>query len=313
MRCEEVVERLPDEGPEIDAHLAGCASCRTLAESYERDGELLAEGLRAAAGEPALAAAVAGRLARTEAPRRRFIPLAAAAAVLAGVLALILVSQRRDDPAQPAPANTLSKPSLLVIHGENEDDLQIIPTDRVLWAQVVGVDENRRVVISAGASDALAVDQKLTVYRRIQGGYSQVGTLRLHEVAESSSTGRVAELRQTPRAGDLVVSGQPLDAPERKALLEYVLSFRLRGVNEANPYDRLVRGAGLEHDVEFLARLKDPRAVDRLARILANVAPFAKEGFPAAAPDLAGRMHEWWAASKETVRWNVETDCYVHK
>ena len=71
-----------------------------------------------------------------------------------------------------------------------------------------------------------------------------------------------------------------------------------------------MRGAGLEHDVEFLARLKDPRAVDRLARILATVAPFSKEGLPAAGPDLAGRMHEWWAMSKDRVRWNAAADRY---
>lgn len=314
MRCEEVVERLPDESPDVAEHLRGCAPCRAEDEAYARDGQLLALGLRAAAGEPALGAPVAARLLETPSARRRIVPLAAAAAMLVGVLAIIFASRRGDDPTKghPAPATPadtqLQKPSLLVIHGEAEDDLQIIPTDRVLWAQVVGIDENRLVQVSAGASDALEIDQKLTVYRRIQGGYSEVGTLRLLRIAESTASGRLVEAKLAPRAGDVVVAGRPLGADDRKAVLEYILSFRLRGANASSPYDRLVRGAGLEHDVEFLARLKDPRAHDRLARILANVAPFAKEGFPAAGSDLAGRMHEWWATSKDRVRWNAEAD-----
>src|SRR5207245_200304 len=131
-------------------------------------------------------------------------------------------------------------------------------------------------------------------YRRVQGGYTEIGTLRVLEADESSASGRVVVATDAPRVGDAVVSGQPLRAEEKRALLDCVFSFRLRRGNASNPYDGLVRRAGLEHDVEFLARLKDPLAYDRLARILANVSPFQK-GFPPPGTDLAPQMHAWWA------------------
>ena len=305
MKCDDVVDRLPDESPDIVEHLRGCAACRTLQEAYDRDADRLAAGLRAAAGDPKLGAA--SLTAPRTAPPRRIVPLAAAAGMLVGVLAILFVPQRGVDPVRP-PANPAAKPALLVIHGDGEGDLQIIPTDHVLWAQVAGLDENKLVSITAGTADALAGGELLTVYRRIQGGYREVGTLRLLEVGESISKGRMADVKDSPRLCDLVVAGRPLEPRERDELLEYVFSFRLHGGNPASPYDRLVRDAGLEHDVEFLARLKDPRAYDRLARILGGLKPFLTDGFPAPTPDLAARMHDWWAGAKDRVQWNVAAD-----
>lgn len=312
MSCEEVAERLPDEDPEIAEHLRGCAACRALHEAYERDAERLAAGLRAEAGDSALGAPVAARLSERPAPPRRIVPLAAAAAMLAGVLAVLFAPERGIDPVKGGSAapGKLDKPSLLVIHGDEEGDLQMIPTDHVIWAQVMGIDGNRMVTVTAGKADAIEIDHQLTLYRRIQGGYAEIGTLRVLEVEESTSSGRVVAATDAPRVGDIVVSGQPLSADEKQALLEYVFSFRLRREEGSHPYDRLVRGAGLERDVEFLARLKDPRAYDRLARILENVAPFAKDGFPLAGPDLAPQMHAWWAGAKDRVRWNAAADRY---
>lgn len=314
MTCEDAAARLPDDGPDVAEHLRGCASCRTLQEAYDRDADRLAAGLRTQAG-PAdgFGARVAAALHRppVRTTARRIVPLVAAAAMLVGVLALIFApAQPGVDPGRAQPTNRLDKPALLVIHGEEEGDLQIIPTDRVVSGQVVEMDEHRLVTVSVGTSDALAGGEVLAVYRRIHGGYAEVGTLRLLEVGESLSKGRMADGRETPRAGDLVVMGMPLSAAEKQALLEYVLSFRLRGADDHNPYAPLVRRAGLDHDVEFLSRLKDPRSIDRLGRILSQVAPFAKEGLPAG-PDLSSRMHDWWESAKDRVRWDAGADSYV--
>jgi hypothetical protein len=310
MRCEDVVGRLPDDSPEVAEHLRGCAACRALEEAYDRDADRLAAGLRGFAGEPALGAkSVARRPA--PAPARRIVPVAAAAAMLVGVLAAVFAPQRGGGlPKSPPAAGKLDKPSLLVIHGDGAGDLQMIPTDHVLWAQVMVVDENRLVTVSAGLSDAVEVGQQLTIYRHAQGGYSEIGTLHVLEVRESTSSGRVLFSSDAPRVGDAVVSGQPLTADEKRALLDCVFSLRLRNGGGSNPYDRLVRNAGLEHDVEFLSRLRDPRAYDRLGRILGSIAPFAKDGIPAPGPDLGPRMHEWWAGAKDRVRWNAAADRY---
>ncbi|HXX95326.1 MAG TPA: hypothetical protein VEN81_17010, partial [Planctomycetota bacterium] len=254
-----------------------------------------------------------GRSSPRTAPVRRLVPVAAAAAMLVGVLSVIFGPDRGGEPALRRPAaGKLEKPSLLVIHGEGEGDgaLQMIPTDQVLWAQVVAIDENRLVTVSAGRNDSVEAGQQLTLYRRIQGGYREIGSLRVLESREATAWGRVQAVADPPRVGDLVVSGQPLTPEEKRALLDCVFSLRLRQGGGANPYDRLVRNAGLEHDVEFLARLRDPRAYDRLARILGGIAPFARDGFPPPGADLAPRMHEWWAVAKDRVRWNPEADRY---
>jgi hypothetical protein len=316
MRCEDAALRLPDDSPEVLDHLSSCGACQARAAAFDRDADRLVAGLRTQAGTGALGARVLGTLsarpARTAA--RRWVPLSVAAAMLLGVLALIFApppTLQGPGGGASRPVNPLDKPALLVIHGEAEGDLQIIPTDRVVSGQVVKVEKDGRVTVSVGSSDGLAGGEALAVYRRIHGGYSEVGMLRLGEIGESISRGRLADPGRTPQAGDLVVMGQPLNAGEKRALLEYVLSFRLRGANEASPYDPLVRRAGLEHDVEFLSRLKDPRAYDRLARILSGVAPFDREGLPPAGPELSARMHEWWAQAKERVRWDAGLDCYL--
>jgi hypothetical protein len=316
MRCEDAALRLPEESSEVADHLRGCAACRALAAAYDRDLDRLVAGLRTQAGTESLRARVLGSLpARpSRAGARRIVPLAVAAAIMVGILALLFVPTPRGNGRTgelARPANPLDKPALLVIHGETEGDLQIIPTDRVVSGQVVSMEKDGRVTVSVGSSDALSGEEALAVYRRIHGGYAEVGMLHLVEIGESISRGRMVDPGRSPQAGDLVVLGQPLKAEEKRALLEYVLSFRLRGANEASPYDPLVRRAGLEHDVEFLSRLTDPRAYDRLARILSGVAPFNREGLPPAGPELAARMHEWWASAKDRVRWDAGLDSYL--
>jgi hypothetical protein len=104
-----------------------------------------------------------------------------------------------------------------------------------------------------------------------------------------------------------------LGAPARIALERMGLDPELRArAQEAlagtEKLDRRVRGGGLDHDVEFLARLGGPRAAARLRRILAGVRPFSREGFPPPGPGRAAFLHDWWAGAKDRVRWNAALD-----
>lgn len=292
------------------------------------DGDLLARGLRERAGRPDFASAV---LARIERRPRRWMPLAAAAALLAGIAALFVST-----PPPPAPAWAEDRPSLFVIQLSEEagGDLMIIPVDRALWAQVVSVDGPERVGISAGSDDGVHPGQRLSVYRGRTRSTVEVGTFVAEEVETSLSRGRIEDLKFVPHAGDFVVPGRPLDVGETAALLDYVFSFgpvtdelrararkglldpptgalrvaldaeRVRVDSRLFPHDRLVRGAGLEHDVEFLARIRDPRAYERLQGILSAVMP----GLPEAGPGLTAELHAWWAGAKGRLRWNAEAD-----
>jgi hypothetical protein len=373
MRCPEVVEALPEVTPAVEEHLRECASCRALEEAYRRDAEGLAAGLRSAAGTVDLGTAVLMRLGpRPGAPRRdessparRLWPVLAAAAVLLGIVAVILLQARPPRGVTAAPEPPREKPSLIVVQGAEEDggEVEIIPIDQTIWAQVVSAAGP--VAVSAGRADGVLADQRLTVYRPGRGGYREIGKLVIEKVEESLSTGRLEGAREPARVGDFVLPGRPLSSAERRALLDYLFSFRavtekdeadvraalerLEGgdrlagralaalgapgrlaldrigqkglgpeardllreaLSDLDRHDRLVRGVGLERDVEFLARVKDPRAHDRLKRILSAVSPFAQEGLAAAGPDLAATLHGWWAARKDRVRWNTEADRY---
>lgn len=90
----------------------------------------------------------------------------------------------------------------------------------------------------------------------------------------------------------------------------FLLANGARALSEGAPVGRLVRGSELERNVEFLARLDDPRAYPRLKRILAAVQPLSREGVPPAGPKLAERLHAWWAEAKHRVRWSPEADRY---
>ncbi len=372
MRCDEVVEALPEVTPDVESHLRECASCRALEEAYRGDAARLAAGLRAAAGPVDLGTAVLMRLGRrSPAPRpveapargRRLWPVLAAATVLLGIVAVIVF--RVPEPAiTPALETPREKPSLIVVPGEEE--VEIIPTDQALWAQVVGAAGP--VAISAGRADGVLAGQRLTVYRQGRGGYHEIGKLVVEKVEESLSTGRLEGAREAACVGDFVIPGRALTAAERMALFDYLFTFRAlsekdeadvraslrdlergdgRGgralaamgaparlvldrmgqkglgaeardllreaLSEADRHDRLVRGVGLERDVEFLARVKDPRAHERLKRILSAVSPFAQEGLAAAGTDLAATLHGWWAARKDRVRWNADADRYEEK
>jgi hypothetical protein len=74
----------------------------------------------------------------------------------------------------------------------------------------------------------------------------------------------------------------------------------------------LSRGAGLEQDVDFLATVPDPRALDGSGGPC-RAAPFTKAGFPEAGAGLSDHLRGWWAYSKTRVRWNAALDRFEEK
>jgi hypothetical protein len=323
LTCPETEERLPDEGAEVAEHLRACLSCRRLAESYREDARRLREGLRGlsdqAGWNPALQARLVDRATKAAGAGlplrrgRRFFPIAAALAMLAVALAVVLTSGKTPSPFLSHPSKEpLPKPRLLVIHGTGEAGLEIIRTDRVVWGQVLAVDPKAGALsVSSGRNDGAEAGQELRIYRQTPGGYSEIGVMRIARADEALSSGWIVDSKVEPRAGDVAVLGQPLGGQEKRELLDRLLSEAPGDTAQANAYDALIRGAGLERDVEFLARLNDPRAARRLARILGQVSPFSTRGLPPAGPDLAARMHDWWADSKDRVRWDEKEDRYI--
>jgi hypothetical protein len=75
----------------------------------------------------------------------------------------------------------------------------------------------------------------------------------------------------------------------------------------------LLGGPGVERDLEYLASVDDPRAYDRLKRILSVVRPFSKEGFPERGSGLAPALRVWWEGNRARVLWNADADRYEEK
>ncbi len=347
MKCAEVVERLPDEAPEIRAHVAGCLSCRDEMEAFERDGELLSEGLRAEAGE-----APKVELASRRPAWRWLLPLAAAS-----VFAAILLQVVQPPPSLRAPAPAEDLPT-------SGGELVILGDDP-LWGQVIAVDLSAgTVAVSVGRAHNVVPGLAVTLYR---GSEEVVGKLVIEKTEEGWSTARLREQRMAPQVGDYLLCDRLLDEGERRAFLAYLFTFRpLTGRDEADVralvakidsgdresasalaaagaparivferiepdlgvtarvraraalgggerVDGLVRGAGLDHDVQFLARLRDPRARARLQAILSRVEPFEKPGLREQGMDLREVLHDWWIVSKDRVCWDAEADRYFPK
>lgn len=103
---------------------------------------------------------------------------------------------------------------------------------------------------------------------------------------------------------DLLAGGGAARVALERLDLAPALEIRAReALREADRIDRLVRDAGLERDVEFLSRLRDPRAHARLRAILGEVMTVPPPG-----PDFADRLHEPWMSIKPRVRWNADRD-----
>ena len=129
---------------------------------------------------------------------------------------------------------------------------------------------------------------------------------RVHELLTKLDTDPSAARELAGMGGPAAVA---LDQLKRGGLDSNLLNAGARALYIGAPIGRLVGDAGLEHDVQFLARLDDPRAHARLARILSAVEPFAKNA-PKPGPDLAGRIHAWWVGAERRVRWSPEADRY---
>ncbi len=69
---------------------------------------------------------------------------------------------------------------------------------------------------------------------------------------------------------------------------------------------------GLQRDVLFLAQIDDPRARERLKRILGGVRPFDTDGMPEGA-GAADYLCGWWAWAQHRVTWDAAKDAYVRK
>lgn len=72
----------------------------------------------------------------------------------------------------------------------------------------------------------------------------------------------------------------------------------------------LLGGPGVERDLEYLSMVEDPRAYERLKRILSAVRPFSKDGFPERGSGLAPALRVWWEGAREKLTWNAEADQY---
>ena len=75
----------------------------------------------------------------------------------------------------------------------------------------------------------------------------------------------------------------------------------------------LLGGPGVERDLEYLSSVEDPRAYERLKRILSAVRPFSKDGFPERGSGLAPALRVWWEGARAKLTWNAEADRYEER
>lgn len=78
-------------------------------------------------------------------------------------------------------------------------------------------------------------------------------------------------------------------------------------------FDDLLGGPGVERDLEYLSLVADPRAYERLKRILSAVRPFSKDGFPERGSGLAPALRVWWEGARARLTWNAEADRYEER
>ncbi|HEX7896699.1 MAG TPA: hypothetical protein VF950_03010 [Planctomycetota bacterium] len=310
-----------------DEHVRGCAACRAEQELFERDGRELAAALLRAAS-----------------PARRFggwIPFAAAAALLVSLLALAFVPVPPVERAQPADAlqflvsreNALWGQVLAVDDAgrvavsvglrdgvqprqaltlyrrtaDGEVEVGTLVVDDVQQAVSAGRLSEKLLDPAAGdfaladrlldAAEKAAVLDHLFSFRPLADESKVLDALHRLESQDLRDSGR----------RDLLAGGGATRVVLERLDLPPTLLIRAReALSETDRVDRLVRDAGLQKDVDFLSRLRDPRAYARLKAILGDVLPI----FPAPGPGLADRLHEPWMSIQSRVRWNPDRDRY---
>ncbi len=341
MTCEEALDRPPDDSPEAAAHLASCASCRAREEAFARDGALLAAGLRGLAARPGLEAAILRRVARAS-RFRRAIPVAAAAALFLGILALVLRPEGGELPAAeredslPEPVFTSEDPlwgaviatdpaagTVAVSAGADDRVLpgQVLTLYRRGGAAETEVGTVRIERVEPGWSSGRLVDRRADpqvgdffVSERLLGPEERARLLEylftFRPVPEREILDLVGRLEADPGAGPRLLA---LGAPVRILLegdrIDLARKVRAReAIARDDDLDRRVRQAGWDHDVEFLARLRDPRAHARLRSILSGVRPFSREGVPPPGARLSATLHDWWNAARDRLVWDPRAD-----
>jgi hypothetical protein len=134
---------------------------------------------------------------------------------------------------------------------------------------------------------------------------------RVAELEDDDVAVREAASRELSRMGG---PARAVLASLDLAALGAEVAARVRDVmREMDQVNRPLRSPGLERDVEYLALADDPRAHDRLKRILAKVRPFSAAGVPEKGPGLDEYLKGWWAYSKDKVRWDPEADRFEEK
>jgi hypothetical protein len=314
-----------------EEHVRGCAVCLAEQALFDRDGRALAKALRSAASKPRRGGG--------------WIPVAAAAALLVSLLALafvpvppvaralpagpdaleflvsrenalwgqvlaiddsgkIAVSVGLRDGVQPRQALTLYRRTP---EGEVEvgtlvvDDLQQAVSAGRLSEKVLEPAPGDFVLADRllDAQEKAAVLDHLFSFRPLADERQVLAALHRLESPDLS-------VREAGRRELLAGGGATRVVLERLDLAPSLQIRAREALGEADRIDRLVRDPGLQRDVEFLSRLRDPRAYARLRAILGSVIP----AFPGPGPGLADRLHEPWMSIHARVRWNADLDRY---
>jgi len=241
--------------------------------------------------------------------------------------------------------------------------------DRKLRGTVTAVaGEISLLVVSIGKDEGVTEGEELKIFR----GDRLIAKAIVDRTDRKWSAAKTFWKEVDPRVGDDVSTGGLFTVEQKKAFLEYALSFRpvtdddrkrvkalvsdldhddvdvrdtaVRGLirlgglaravlaatdtaslsaeaaarmkdvmKDLDQMNRLLQSDGLERDVEYLAVADDPRAYERLKRILSSVPPFSTSPFPEKRPGLEEYLKGWWVYSKHHVRWNPEADRFEER
>ena len=326
MTCADVLERLPDDGA-VSEHLAGCPSCRAEQALYDQDGRDLAAALRSTANDsnrlnrsgPLVAAAAAlfavllGLAMFRPAPPARISPAADPLEFLVSRENALWGQVLAFDPESGDVAGSVGLRDGVVARqaltlyrrtAEGEVEVGVLEVDRVQHAVSAGRLVERRLDPAPGdfaladrlldAAEKAAVLDHLFSFRPVTDADRRAVLAALARLGDPDLSVREAARSELLAGGGAVRAA--IDALEHSGL-DLALRIRAReALEEADGVDRIVRGPGLERDVDFLTRLRDPRGAERARAILGGLV----------APDAD--LHDAWSALRSRVRWNPELD-----